>query len=184
MITIQAWRSSIGAYNGFKMKSSSKVNKATNFASDSTLAVSALIATLMSAKLIGTLLIIGCVEANPGPITGVNEGKNTLQFNYLWTSNYKMLLFIDFYISSNEGRLKLFVVFLDITNEGACRSGTDQTNRPGFLQRVWNRVARGSSSHWCTRCSLFHGRVYDTHRPTGILYEQFNYTSLIPFKIM
>ena len=75
MITVQAWRSSIGAYNGFKMKSANKINKAQNFASAATLSVSTLIATLMSAKLIGTLLMIACVETNPGPITGINEGK-------------------------------------------------------------------------------------------------------------
>ena len=81
MITIQAWRASIGAHSGFKMRSTNKVNKDQNFAIAATLSVSTLIATLMSAKLIGTLLMNGCVEANPWPITGINAGISALQLN-------------------------------------------------------------------------------------------------------
>ena len=92
MITIQAWRSSIGAYNGFKIRSSNKVNKAQNFSIAASLSISTLIATLMSAKLIGTLLMIGCVEANPGPITGINEGKSSLQLKYFCISNWEILV--------------------------------------------------------------------------------------------
>ncbi len=89
MITIEAWRSSIGAYNGFKIRSANKINKAKNMANAATLTSSALVVTALSAKLIGILLMIGCVEANPGPIGSTNEGK---KYNILCVSYSKIFL--------------------------------------------------------------------------------------------
>ncbi len=78
MITIEAWRSSIGTYNGFKIKSANKTNKAKIMANAATLTSSALVVMALSAKLIALLLMIGCVESNPGPIGEANEGKKTI----------------------------------------------------------------------------------------------------------
>ena len=75
MITIEAWRVSIGTYNGFKITSTNKFNRANNIANANTFAVYALSATIMTAKLISMLLMIGSVETNPGPDRGSNEGK-------------------------------------------------------------------------------------------------------------
>ena len=76
MISIEAWRCSIGFHNSFsgrhvfKQDNSSKNGIATG----ATFLRSSLGSTFISAKLIGILLVIGCVESNPGPYNGREEG--------------------------------------------------------------------------------------------------------------
>ena len=80
MISIEAWRCSIGSHNSlngkhvFKHDNSSKPGIATG----ATFLRSSLGSAFMSAILIAILLVIGCVEINPGPKDGRKEGKNFL----------------------------------------------------------------------------------------------------------
>ena len=88
MVSIEAWRSSIGRHNSVKLKNLNKASKLHNTRNAASLALSSLLATVLCAALIGTLLRIGCVETNPGPtqnyqgkfishiIIGIKENKS------------------------------------------------------------------------------------------------------------
>ena len=74
MVSIEAWRSSIGRHNNVKLNNSSKASKVHDSRNVATHALSSLVATVVCAAVIGTLLRIGCVETNPGPMQN-NQGK-------------------------------------------------------------------------------------------------------------
>ena len=73
MISIEAWRSAIGSYN--KCKTQCNVTKTNNIANSINYVFLVSTVTVMTAALINTLLIIGCIESNPGPKQGAHEGK-------------------------------------------------------------------------------------------------------------
>ena len=75
MISIEAWRSSIGVHNNCKINHINRVSKCLNTLNSASLLLSSLLFTVLSAAVIGTLLRIGCIETNPGPTGGCNEGK-------------------------------------------------------------------------------------------------------------
>ena len=75
MISIEAWRSSIGRHINCKINNINRVSKYLNTANDASLALSCLLLTVYSAQVIGTLLKIGCIETNPGPKEHLKEGK-------------------------------------------------------------------------------------------------------------
>jgi len=74
MVSIEAWRSSIGRHHNVKLSNLNKASKLHNARSKASFALSTLLATVLCSALIGTLLRIGCVETNPGP-TENYEGK-------------------------------------------------------------------------------------------------------------
>ena len=67
MVSIEVWRSAIGSYNTVKLNRLNRIKQTQNIANAASLAVSTLLATVLPEDLIGTLLRIGCIEANPGP---------------------------------------------------------------------------------------------------------------------
>ena len=88
MVSIEAWRAAIGRHNKSKPNATNKTSKLHSTLWAPSLRVSILVATVMSAALIGTLLRIGGVETNPGP-TQNDEGKHTIYFvNKLISSNF------------------------------------------------------------------------------------------------
>ena len=74
MISIEAWRSSIGMNHNCKVNNINRASKCLNTVNAASLSLSCLLLTVMSAAVIGTLLRIGCIETNPGPTGG--DSKN------------------------------------------------------------------------------------------------------------
>ena len=89
MISIEAWRSSIGVHNNCKINNINRVSKRLNTLNAASLSLSSLLLTVLSAAVIGTLLRIGCIEPNPGPTGGCNEGKFE---NHFETKHMKSLI--------------------------------------------------------------------------------------------
>ena len=77
MISIEAWRCSIGCHNissgHHTFTEEKKVSDAN--ATQITFVRSSMGLSLRPAKLLAILLLIGCVESNPGPDHGEAEGK-------------------------------------------------------------------------------------------------------------
>ena len=68
MISVEAWRMSIGSYNRHKITDTSTLTK--NSTNCATCLALMMTLTIMASALINTLLVIGGVEANPGPQQG------------------------------------------------------------------------------------------------------------------
>ena len=81
MISIEAWRCSIGCHNILSghhtFKEDRKVSDAN--ATQITFLRSSMGSLLRPANLLAILLLIGCVESNPGPNHGEAEGKCAIQ---------------------------------------------------------------------------------------------------------
>ena len=74
MITIEAWRSSIGRHHNTGVHGQKRLETSNSIASTAIIVGSAIRTTFVSAKLISILLLIGCVEPNPGPTHGDSQG--------------------------------------------------------------------------------------------------------------
>ena len=79
MISIGAWRATIGHHLKGRISTTNKTAKLQNIPSTSIFAISILSLTIMSAALISTLLIIGGVESNPGPTDPLKDGNFKFQ---------------------------------------------------------------------------------------------------------
>ena len=80
MISIEAWRSCIGCHNIFSGRHVFKQDKPAKggIATGAIFLRSSMGSTFKTAKLIGILLLIGCVESNPGPNSGGADGKTDI----------------------------------------------------------------------------------------------------------
>ena len=74
MITIEAWRSSIGRHHVTGVHGHKRIQTSNSIASTAIIVGLAIKTAFVSAKLISILLIIGCVESNPGPTHGDSQG--------------------------------------------------------------------------------------------------------------
>ena len=83
MIEIEQWRGRIGSFN--RVKSCSKVNERKDLPFTSTNELLGVLQTMISAMVLGTLLIIGGVEINPGPQTVIQQGMLSIFKHYLET---------------------------------------------------------------------------------------------------
>ena len=72
MITIEAWRSSIGRNHNTGINGMKRVNISNPIASTAILVGSVMRTTAVSSRLISILLLIGYVESNPGPTHGAS----------------------------------------------------------------------------------------------------------------
>ena len=88
MIEIEQWRGRIGSFN--RVKSYSKVNERKDLPFTSTNELLGVLQTVMSAMVIGMLLIIGGVEPNPGPQTVIQHGRLSVYLHYLGTFVYNI----------------------------------------------------------------------------------------------
>ena len=70
MISTAAWRSSIGSFHRIKLQTTQN-RVSTDTSTKSAWFDLAFVLMIMSASLINTLLIIGSIEQNPGPTTGI-----------------------------------------------------------------------------------------------------------------
>ena len=88
MITIEAWRCSIGFHNCFTGRHVFREENSSynGIATGARFLRSSLGSTLISAKLIFILLLIGGVETNPGPNHGGVEGNNAVLLLYITPS--------------------------------------------------------------------------------------------------
>ena len=78
MVSIEAWRCSIGTHNLRARNHEFRDNYESNdIVTGSILLRSSLSNSIMSVKLICMLLMIGCIEMNPGPVSGRAEGIQT-----------------------------------------------------------------------------------------------------------
>ena len=82
MITIEAWRCSIGCHNIFSGHHTFKERGLNNdgISTGANYIRSSLGSTLRPVIVIAMLLLIGCVESNPGPTHGQAEGKKRYIF--------------------------------------------------------------------------------------------------------
>ena len=79
MISTQAWRASIGSFNTVKIDNS--IANSYDVSSCHQMICQPLTFTILSSVLITILLIIGCVESNPGPNTPGSKGKCLAKYN-------------------------------------------------------------------------------------------------------
>ena len=101
MISIEAWRSSIGVHHNCKINNINRASKCLNTLNAASLSLSCLLFTVLSASVIGTLLRIGCIEANPGPTGGGNEGKVQTHFQICHDFHKTYFCIINNYIHVN-----------------------------------------------------------------------------------
>ena len=80
MIEIEQWRGRIGSFN--RAKSYCRVSERKDLPFTSTSIFLGVLQTMMSAMVIGTLLLIGGVESNPGPPNVVQHGMLSIQLRF------------------------------------------------------------------------------------------------------
>ena len=80
MVSTDAWRCCIGLHNIFSGRHVFKQVKPAKggIATGATFLRSSMGSTFKTAKLIAILLLIGCVESNPGPNSGGADGKTNI----------------------------------------------------------------------------------------------------------
>ena len=74
MIATVAWRASIGRHNNCRRSSINKLNKGINIGNAAKCFGMSLVCSAISVQLISILLMIGCIEANPGPFQDFEKG--------------------------------------------------------------------------------------------------------------
>ena len=78
MISIESWRCSIGCHNIFTgFHAFKQANPSNDGIATVAIILEKSVGMPFSLKLIAIMLLIGCVESNPGPKQGSCEGKNS-----------------------------------------------------------------------------------------------------------